>query len=130
MNLDDLNLIRSALAEALVQMQATDLANAQMNLSDVRYRPLTNLVGQAFDRVEGLIAEHLLERYKEDADAPTQRDAEGNTAAGSGGDHADSPAGEAEEEGEQLRLFDPAEYDAPPVVKAARKKYRMLADDA
>jgi hypothetical protein len=126
MNIDDLTMLRSTLQHTVLYLEATDLANAQMNLDDVRYRPLTEQVQQALNRVEGLIADALMERYKEDNDAPSERDVEDHEPEDGGA--GDNP-GTSGEEGEQLSLFDPAEYEAPPAVTAARRKYRMLADE-
>lgn len=81
----DMDEIRQVLAAVLNHFQATDLANAQMQMAEVRYRPLTNEVGLIKQRVDGYMGDFALRRMdalgwedeepSDDEEAPETADA-------------------------------------------------------
>lgn len=106
----DLDDIRQVLAAALNYCQATDLANAQMQLEAVAYRPLTTELGRIKQRVDGYMGDYALSRLDADSDFDGPDPVE----------DADDELGESEEAPEALTEDAEGEMDGEVVQLAMR----------
>jgi hypothetical protein len=131
-SLDNLEMLRALLGRVSTHLEAIDLANAEVNMSDVRYRPLTIAVAEAGNRLQGLIADFLLAQHLADQDelSPSGETHQAEADAGEEDqDEVDQAEADPTTNPDQLQLFDPSDYENPPTVQKAMKKYRLLADE-
>lgn len=129
-SLDNLEMLRALLGRVSTHLEAIDLANAEVNMSDVRYRPLTIAVAEAGNRVQGLIADYLLAQHLADSEELPRREDQQDEAKDESHDQEEVEQGvDPTTNPDQLQLFDPSAYQNPPAVTKGMKKYRLLADE-
>lgn len=88
--LSDLERVRDVLAGCITYFTAEDVQRAQLSYREIRKSPLTNSLEEAKERLDGILADYLFERYQEEKEEVIVIDAHG--------DSDDEDADEPEEE--------------------------------